>query len=110
MPITNYRQNDLWSRKGEFYLLREQNGYSIRRLAEAFECSKGTVATFIHSDRYVKFRLYMGGDRIVDTLKNLYKDWPTMFEDLRAVSATPLNEIVAELEAKYPGFISGVDA
>lgn len=59
-----FQQDRLYKRKRDFLILKEYEGFGVRRLAKMFGCSKSTISNFQRSDRYQFFRAMVLGDPV----------------------------------------------
>lgn len=64
MALRAFKQDYLYSRKGDFYVLSEQRKYSITKLAKVFGVSRSTVWEFKNSDPWKKWVFLLKGDPI----------------------------------------------
>lgn len=100
MPVTSYKQDYLWSRKGEFYILREMENKSLRILSKLFKVNRETVSRFIHSQRYQEFLFLLEGDRIMNEILKCWSKWE--IDTIYDLNRETEEEIKKELRKKYP--------
>lgn len=93
MPITAYKQNELWNKKATIYLLRN-DGISMRRLSSLLGCARDTLRKFMLSPQYLTFLSLIDNDQSVEEVIKRYPEIDIL--ELMNVNNLSIHQIVSE--------------